>query len=84
MGDRYVTYLNDLSVKSTFIVNLEASYTFPVELVPLVKSMQLSFNVTNINNDRGVSTAVVTGASGGYQAFPLAPRMFFGTIAAKF
>ena len=72
VGDRYVTYLNDLSVKSTFIVNLEA------------KSMQLSLNVTNINNDRGVSTAVVTGASGGYQAFPLAPRMVFGTLAAKF
>ena len=84
VGDRFVTYLNDLSVKSTFIVNLEASYTFAAPPVPFVKSTQISFNVTNINNDHGVSTAVVTGASGGYQAFPLAPRMFFGTIAAKF
>lgn len=84
VGDRYVTYLNDLSVKSTFIVNLEASYTFPAAIVPFVKTTQISFNVTNINNDHGVSTAVVTGATGGYQAFPLAPRMFFGTLAAKF
>ena len=84
IGDRYVTYLNDLSVKSTFVVNLEASYRIAAPTIPVVKSILLSFNVTNINNDHGVSTAVVTGASGGYQAFPLAPRMFFGTLAAKF
>lgn len=84
VGDRFVTYLNDLSVKSTFVVNLEASYTFPAPPVPFVKTTQISLNVTNINNDHGVSTAVVAAASGGYQAYPLAPRMFFGTIAAKF
>ena len=28
IGRRYVTYLNDLSVKSTFLVGLEASYRF--------------------------------------------------------
>jgi iron complex outermembrane receptor protein len=33
---------------------------------------------------KGVSTAVVTGNSGGYQAFPIPPRMFFLTLSGDF
>jgi iron complex outermembrane receptor protein len=49
-----------------------------------VKSSQVSVNVTNLTNKKGVSTVVVTSASGGYQAFPIAPRMVFVTLQAGF
>ncbi len=85
VGERYVTYLNDLSVKSTFQIGLEASYVLPqLSAVPWAKSAKISVNAINLNNDRGVSTAVVTGASGGYQAFPLTPREAFVTLQATF
>ena len=41
-------------------------------------------NVSNLNDERGVSTAVVTGNSGGYQAYPIAPSMVFVTLQAGF
>ncbi len=84
VGPRFATYLNDLSVKSTFQLGLEASYTFAALPVPYVKSSRISMNVTNLTDIKGVSTAVVTGASGGYQAFPLPPRMVFVTLQAGF
>jgi len=84
VGRRYVTYLNDLSVNPTFVMGLEASYRFPVSSGGLLKTTKLSVNVTNIADTKGVSTAVVTGLSGGYQAYPLAPRMAFVTLEASF
>ena len=84
IGRRYVTYLNDLSVKSTFMLGLEASYRFDVAAGGWLKGAKVSANITNLNDIKGVSTAVVTGNSGGYQAFPIAPRMFFVTLDATF
>jgi outer membrane receptor protein involved in Fe transport len=84
VGERYVTYLNDLSVKSTFLVGLEGSYTFDAVRLPLAKSLKITANITNLFDQKGVSTAVVTGASGGYQAYPLPPRMGFVTLSAAF
>jgi outer membrane receptor protein involved in Fe transport len=83
VGRRYVTYLNDLQVPSQFLVGLEASYRF-VQPVSWMRSAKISANVTNLGDIKGVSTAVVTSASGGYQAFPIAPRMFFVTLQAQF
>ena len=84
VGERFVTYLNDLSVKSTFQLGLEASYAFSVASMPWVKAPKVSVNITNLTDTKGISTAVVTGASGGYQAFPLPPRMVFVTLQAAF
>ncbi len=84
IGRRYVTYLNDLQVKSTFMVGLEASYRFETPSLPWVKGAKVSANITNLGDIKGVSTAVVTGNSGGYQAFPIPPRMFFVTLDASF
>jgi outer membrane receptor protein involved in Fe transport len=84
IGRRYVTYLNDLSVPSTFMMGLEASYRFAMPTASWMKTAKLSANVTNLGDIKGVSTAVVTSTSGGYQAFPVAPRMFFVTMAATF
>ncbi len=84
VGRRYATYLNDLSIKPTFIMGLEASLKLTVPPGSWVRSAKLSVNVTNLADTKGVSTVVVTSASGGYQAYPLAPRMGFVTLEATF
>jgi outer membrane receptor for Fe3+-dicitrate len=84
IGRRYVTYLNDLSVKPTFMLGLAASYRFDVPDNGWLKAARISANITNLNDIKGVSTAVVTSNSGGYQAFPIPPRMVFVTLAADF
>jgi len=84
IGKRPVTYLNDLSIKSMFLVDLEASYTFEVPADGVLKGARATINVTNLFDKKGVSTAVVTGNSGGYNAFPQAPRMGFVTLSADF
>lgn len=84
IGRRYVTYLNDLSVKPTFMMGLQASYQFDTANLQWVKGLKLSANVTNLGDIKGVSTAVVTSNSGGYQAYPIPPRMFFVTLDATF
>lgn len=81
VGRRPVTYLNDLSVSSTFLTGFEASYLFTRPFGGLA-DLKLAVNVTNLADIKGVSTAVVTSNSGGYQAFPIAPRMFFVTLSA--
>ena len=83
VGRRFVTYFNDLQVPSTFLVGLQAAYR--IETPPSwMKSAQVSLNVTNLGDTKGVSTAVVTGNSGGYQAYPIAPTMGFVTLQATF
>lgn len=84
VGRRYATYLNDLSVKPTFVMGLEASLKLEVPVGAWVKSAKLSVNITNLADTRGVSTVVPTSTSGGYQAYPLAPRMGFVTLDAAF
>jgi len=84
VGRRPVTYLNDLSVGGTFLTGVAASYLFVKPLgLGHVDSIKLSANVTNLTGIRGWSTAVVTSNSGGYQAYPIAPRMAFVTLSAK-
>jgi outer membrane receptor protein involved in Fe transport len=84
IGKRFATYLNDISVKSTFVTGLEAGYTFDALPMAWVRSAKLALNITNLADTRGVSTLVTTSASGGYQAYPIAPRMAFVTLTAGF
>ena len=50
----------------------------------MIEDIKIAANVTNLGGIRGVSTAVVTSNSGGYQAYPIAPRMGFLTVSAQF
>ena len=84
IGRRDVTYLNDMSVASTFVMGLEASYRFDVSGVSWLQSARISANITNLADEKGISTANVTGANGGYTAYPLSPRMGFVTLEAAF
>lgn len=82
IGRRYATYTNDIKVGSSFLTGLEASYTFDDGL-DVVNKLKLSGNITNLANIRGVSAITVTSPSGGFQGFPIPPRMFFVTIGAN-
>ena len=84
VGRRYATYLNDLSVKSTFLVGLEASYALDALPAAYLRNAKIALNITNLGGTKGVSTLVTTSASGGYQAYPVAPRMAFVTLSAGF
>ncbi|MET3663473.1 TonB-dependent receptor [Caulobacter sp. 1776] len=84
VGKRFVTYLNDLSVKAMMLVDLQAGYTFDLPSDGLLKGARISANVTNLFDKKGVSTAGVTSNSGGYTAFPQPPRMGFVTLSADF
>jgi iron complex outermembrane receptor protein len=81
IGRRYATYTNDIKVGSSFTTGLEASYTF--EDLDVLKTLKISGNITNLADIKGISTINVTGASGGYQGFPIPPRMFFITVSGK-
>ena len=83
IGRRYVTYLNDLEVSPIFQLGLEAGYRIH-QSDAYLRNTKLMVNVTNLNDERGVSTAVVTSNSGGYQAYPIAPRQVFVTLQAEF
>jgi hypothetical protein len=84
IGKRYATYTNDQSVGSTFVMGLEASYTMKQAFWDNEpRAIKFSLNVTNINDEKGWSTLGAT-ASGNFTAYPIAPRMFFGTVAATF
>ncbi len=84
MGRRYATYLNDRSIPTVFLVGLEASYRFDSLPVNWVRSAKLSVNATNLADKKGISTLVITSATGGYQGYPIAPRMVFVTLQAGF
>jgi outer membrane receptor protein involved in Fe transport len=92
VGKRYAEYLNQFQVASTFQLGLQASYKFDVSHTNLLKSAKLSVNVTNLNDEKGVSTispgsVSITSTGGfttGYSTFPLAPRQVFVTLQAAF
>ena len=84
IGQRYVTYTNDLHVNPTFQMGLETSYTLDIPEGYYVHRLKFSLNMTNVGNTKGVETPVVTTAAGGYAAFPIAPRMWFFTVSSKF
>ena len=84
VGRRYATYLNDIAVAGNFQVGLEASYQFQVPTGMAIRTVKLSGNVINLTDTKGVSTIVVTGNSGGYQGYPIAPTMAFVTLQATF
>jgi hypothetical protein len=84
IGQRYVTYTNDLHVNPTFQMGLETSYTLDIPEGYYVHRLKFSVNMTNLGNTQGVETPVVTGASGGYAEYPIAPRQWFFTVSSKF
>ncbi len=84
VGKRYATYTNDLSVKGYFLTGLQAGYRFDLPESSPLHYAKLSLNITNLGNIKTTSTLVVGAASGTYNTYPMAPRMTFVTLSAKF
>jgi hypothetical protein len=82
VGKRYATYVNDGSVGSYFLASARIAVQLPAEMVH-VRKAELSLNVTNLFNTTGWSSISVN-TSASYSAYPIAPRMVFGTIALGF
>jgi iron complex outermembrane recepter protein len=84
IGKRYATYTNDLSVPAYFTMSGRIAAKVPLGSSSFVQGMTVSLNVTNLTNKRAASTLSIGQPSGTYNAFPLAPRQWFGTVAFKF
>jgi len=82
IGRRFATYTDDWRVGASFLTGLEAGYSFQVGDGEWVKKLRLSGNITNLFDVKGISTITVTGASGGFQGYPIPPRMVFVTLGA--
>ncbi len=84
VGKRYATYTNDLSVKSYFLMGVQAAYSFELPSNSFLDSARVSLNITNLGDTKGVSTLVVGAASGTYNTYPIPPRQYFVNLTTKF
>ncbi|MBO9623826.1 MAG: TonB-dependent receptor plug domain-containing protein [Sphingomonas sp.] len=83
VGRRYATFTNDASVPSYFLTSLRVALHVPENVLPLRKA-ELSFNVTNLTNEKGWSTLSIGSATNSYSAYPIAPRQWFLTLSAAY
>jgi iron complex outermembrane receptor protein len=88
MSKRYYSYTNDASVSSRTLFNASAGYRF--KAISFVKESSVQLNVTNLTNERYISTI---GSNGFVNSDPTgiaqtlltgAPREFTVTFGAKF
>ena len=84
IGRRYATFTNDLSVKGYFTASLRLAARLPLAARGVLNDATVALNVTNLTNKRAASTLSIGAASGTYNAFPLAPRQYFGTVSLRF
>jgi iron complex outermembrane receptor protein len=83
VGRRFSTFTNDASVPSYFLVSARLGLKIPENLIPLRKA-ELSLNVTNLTDKKGVSTISIGSATNSYSAYPIAPRQWFLTFSAAY
>ncbi|MBJ7439340.1 MAG: TonB-dependent receptor [Sphingopyxis sp.] len=83
VGGRFSTFTNDASVSSYFLLSARLGVKIPENLVPLRKA-ELSLNVTNLTDKKGVSTLSIGSATNSYSAYPIAPRQWFLTFSAAY
>lgn len=83
VGRRFATFTNDASVGSYFLTSLRVAARVPENVLPMRK-VELSLNVTNLTDKKGVSTLSVGSATNSYSAYPIAPRQWFLTLSAAY
>ncbi len=83
VGRRFATFSNDASVKSYFLTSLRLAAKVPENVLPLRKA-ELSLNVTNVTDKKGVSTLSVGSATNSYSAYPIAPRQWFLNLSVAY
>jgi iron complex outermembrane receptor protein len=83
VGRRFSTFTNDASVKSYFLTSLRVALKVPEGVLPLRRA-EIAFNVTNLTDEKGVSTLSIGSATNSYSAYPIAPRQWFLTLSAAY
>jgi len=83
VGRRFSTFSNDASVKSYFLTSLRIAARLPENILPLRKA-EIALNVTNLTDEKGVSTLSIGSATNSYSAYPIAPRQWFLTFSAAY
>ncbi|HWU74730.1 MAG TPA: TonB-dependent receptor [Sphingomonas sp.] len=83
VGRRFATFTNDTSVPSYFLTSLRLGAKLPDNILPLRK-LEVSLNVTNLTDRKGVSTLSIGSATNSYSAYPIAPRQWFLTLSAAY
>lgn len=81
LGRRFVTFTNDQSVASTYLVSARIGYDVPLPSGSVLKTANVSLNVTNLTQIRGASSVAVVAPSALYTTLPVAPRQWFLTVA---
>ncbi len=84
IGERFATYTNDLAVDPYFTLALRLAWTLPDPERYHLHGMTVALNVTNVTNKTAQSTLTIGAAANTYNAFPLAPRQYFGTLSFGF
>ncbi|WP_245656861.1 TonB-dependent receptor [Sphingomonas asaccharolytica] len=83
VGRRFATFTNDASVPSYFLTSLRLAAKVPDGVLPLRK-LEVSLNVTNLTDRKGVSTLSIGSPTNSYSAYPIAPRQWFLTLSAAY
>ena len=83
VGSRFATFSNDVSVAGYFLTSLRIALRVPESVVPLRKA-EIALNVTNLTDEKGVSTLSIGSATNSYSAYPIPPRQFFLTLSAAY
>ena len=83
VGKRFATFSNDASVPDYFLTSLRLAGRVPEGALPLRK-VELALNVTNLTDEKGVSTLSIGSATNSYSAYPIAPRQWFLTLSAAY
>ncbi len=52
-------------------------------MLPLRKA-EIALNITNLTDEKGVSTLSIGSATNSYSAYPIAPRQWFLTLSAAY
>lgn len=83
VGRRYATFSNDIRVPSFFQASLRVAARLPEDVLPIRKA-ELALNVTNLFEEKGLSTLSIGSATNNYSAYPIAPRQWFLTLSAAY
>ncbi len=84
IGGRFATYTNDLAVEPYFTLALRLAWTLPDPERYHLHALTVALNVTNVTDKAAQSTLTIGAAANTYNAFPLPPRQYFGTVSFGF
>jgi iron complex outermembrane receptor protein len=84
VGRRFATFTDDAGVPSTFLTSLRLAARLPDGTAAPFRRVELALNVTNLTDEKGVSTLSIGSATNSYSAYPIPPRQWFLTLSAAY